>query len=191
MKIDVLESNENVLRFSLKDVSVGVANAIRRAAINSVKTFAIDRVTFYENTTAIFDEYIAHRIGLVPIKTPTKWYSDTDEILFTLDATGPKVIYSNEIESSDKDIKVANDAIPIMKLAEGQRLRLDCKAIVSTASKHSKFQPGLVTYDQDKGTYNFYIESFGQMPPKEIINKAFEAIKEELKEIQKEAKKEL
>ncbi len=70
MKIDVLESNERVFRFTLKDAGPGFANAIRRAAINSVKTFAIDKITFYENTTAMFDEYIAHRIGLVPIKTP-------------------------------------------------------------------------------------------------------------------------
>ncbi len=189
MKIEILESNDRVFRFTLKDVTPGFANAIRRAAINSVKAFAIDKVTFYENTTAMFDEYIAHRIGLVPIRTPSKGYSETDEIVFTLDATGPRTIYSKELESKDKDIRVANEDIPLMKLAEGQRLRIECKAIIGNLSKHAKFQPGLVTYEQDKSNYNFYVESFGQMPPKEIINKAFEAIREELKELQKEAKK--
>ncbi len=191
MKLDVLESNDRAIRFSLKGAGPGLANAIRRAAINSVKTFAIDKVTFYENTSAMFDEYIAHRIGLVPIRTPGKGYNDTDEIVFTLDATGPKTIYSKELESSDKDVRVANENIPIMKLADGQRLRVEGKALMGNARKHAKFQAGLVTFEQSKDTYEFYIETFGQMSPKEIINKAFDAIKEELKEVQKDSKKEL
>ena len=189
MKLDILESNEGAFRFSIKGAGPGLANAIRRSALNSVKTFAIDKVTFYENTTAMFDEYIAQRIGLVPIKTPSKGYNDTDEIVFTLDATGPKTVYSKELESQDKDVRVANENIPIMKLAEGQRLRIDGKAIMGIASRHSKFQPGLVTYSEENGSHIFYVEPFGQMPPKEIINKALEAIKEELKDVEKEAKK--
>ncbi len=185
MKLDSIESTETTFSFNLKDASPALANAIRRAAINSVNTFAIDKTTVYENTTAMFDEYIVHRIGLVPIKTPAKGYTEKDEIIFNLDVVGPKTVYSKELESKDKDVVVANENIPIMKLAEGQKLRLDGKAIMSTAMKHSKFQPGLVTYDLEKNTYKFYVESFGQMPPKEIINKAFEAIREELKEVGK------
>jgi DNA-directed RNA polymerase subunit D len=186
MKLDSIESTETTFSFDLKDASPALANAIRRAAINSVSTFAIDKTTVYENTTAMFDEYIAHRIGLVPIRTPSKGYTDKDEIIFSLDANGPKTVYSKELESKDKDVKVANENIPIIKLAEGQKLRMDGKAVMSTAMRHSKFQPGIVTYDLEKSTYKFYVESFGQMPPKEIINKAFEAIKTELKEIGKE-----
>jgi DNA-directed RNA polymerase subunit D len=189
VKIDVLESTNSVFRFVLKDAGSGLANAIRRATLNSVKTFAIDRITFYENTSAMFDEYIAHRVGLVPIRTPAKGYSDTDEIAFNLDATGPRTVYSKELESTDKDVRVANENIPIMKLADGQRLRFECKAVMGDAKKHSKFQAGLVTYDDTDNNYTFSVESFGQMPPKEIVNKAFEAIKEELKEVEKEAKK--
>jgi len=189
MKLDATESTGATFSFEIKDAGPALANAIRRSAINSVPTFAIDKTTFYENTTAMFDEYIAHRIGLVPIKTPSKGYSDKDEIIFNLDVVGPKTVYSKELESKDKDVVVANDNIPIIKLAEGQKLRLDGKAIMSTAMRHSKFQPGLVTYDLEKNTYKFYVESFGQMPPKEIINKAFEAIKEELKEIGKQVDK--
>ncbi len=189
MKIDVLENNDTVFRFSISGASTIMVNAIRRAAMNAVKTFAIDKITFYENTTAMFDEYISHRIGLVPIKTPSKGYSDTDEVVFTLDATGPKTVYSGDLEASDKDVRVANEAIPIIKLAEGQKLRIECKAVMGTGARHSKFQPGLATYDKEKEAYNFYVEPFGQMPPKEIVNKAFEAIKEELKDVEKETKK--
>ncbi len=190
MKIESLEESGKALNFVLKDAKSSQANALRRAATNHVDCFAIDTVTFYENSSAMFDEYIAHRIGLVPIKTPSSGYSETDEILFTLEATGPKVVYSKELESKDKEVKVANDAIPIIKLANEQKIRIDCKAILGNGAKHAKFQPGLITYDQtNDGTFNFSVESFGQMPPKEIINKALGSIKDELKAIEKEVKK--
>lgn len=189
MKLEVTESNNQSLSFTLKGAKASYANAVRRSAMNAVSTFAIDRVTFYENTSAIFDEYIAHRLGLIPLHTPSKGYGEKDEILFTLDATGPKTVYSSELESSDKEIKVAIDNIPVIKLGEGQRLRLDGKAILGQGKRHSKFQAGLVTYEEKNGDYNFYIETYGQMPPKEILNKAFDAIKEELKDLEKEAKK--
>ncbi len=189
MEIKILEENDKVYRFTLSDVSVAYANSLRRTAINAVQTFAIDRITFYENTSSMFDEYIAHRIGLVPITTPTKGYDEKDEILFTLDATGPKTVYSKELESSDKSVKVANGEIPVIKLAAEQRLRLEGKAVMGRALSHSKFQPGLVTYEQ-KGddSFEFYVESFGQMPPKEIINKACNELIEGIKEVAKKVK---
>jgi DNA-directed RNA polymerase subunit D len=84
MKIENLEENNKVYKFVLKDATNSYANAIRRASMNYVECFAIDTVTFYENSSAMFDEYIAHRIGLIPIKTPSSGYSSEDEVLFTL-----------------------------------------------------------------------------------------------------------
>ncbi len=190
MNVKVQENNEKVFRFSLDGIRESHANALRRASINSVKTFAIDTVTFYENTSSMFDEYIAHRIGLVPIITPSSGYKDDDEILFTAEATGPITVYSKDIQSTDKEVRVALEGIPIIKLGTGQRLRLDGKAKMGVASKHAKFQPGLVAVEQ-KGdeSFSFYVESFGQMPPKEIINKACDTIKERIKEVAKVAKK--
>ncbi len=189
MKSEIVESNDSVFRFVLKDASNAYANALRRMAISHVKCFAIDRVTFYENTSAIFDEYIAHRIGLIPIVTPNSGYSDTDEIMFTLDATGPKTVYSKELESSDKEVMVKNGNIPLIKLAQDQRLRIEAKAILGEGVKHAKFQPGIVTYEQADSNFNFYVETFGQMPPKQIINKALDSFRSELKEFEKEVKK--
>jgi DNA-directed RNA polymerase subunit D len=188
MKIDVLEDNSKVFRFKLSGASNAYANALRRMATSHVKTFAIDSTTFYENSSAMFDEYIAHRIGLIPILTP-EGYADNEEVLFTLDATGPGTVYSKDLNSSDKEVKVANDKIPIMKLANEQKLRLDCKAVLKDGASHAKFQPGIVTYDQKDDVFEFYVETFGQMPPKQIVNKAMEAIKEEMKNLEKEVKK--
>ena len=189
MKLTVQENTEEFIKFRISETNYSFANAIRRAMINGVGTLAIDKVTFYENSSAMFDEYVAHRIGLVPITTP-KDYDEKDEVIFSLSAEGQATVYSKELVSTSKGVKAANDNIPIIKLAEGQRLKIDGKAIYSTAAKSSKFQPGLVTYKAlDESTFDFYVETFGQMPPVEIVHRALNIISSNVKEVYKEFKK--
>jgi DNA-directed RNA polymerase subunit D len=189
MKVSVIENSEKVMRFDISGTSYAVANALRRMAISGVGCFAIDSVNFYENTSAMFDEYIAHRIGLVPITTP-KDYDEKDEIVFSVEAEGPQTVYSKDLKSSDKAVKVANDSIPIIKLAEGQKVRADCMAVIGFGRRSAKFQPGIVTYEAKSGSeIQFYVESFGQMPANEIVRRALDIINAGLKEISKELKK--
>lgn len=189
MKVSVIENSPRVMRVDVSGSSYGVANAIRRVAIGGIGCFAVDSVTFYENTSAIFDEYIAHRIGLVPILTP-KDYDEKDEVVFSLEAEGPATVYSKEMKSSDKNVKIANGDIPIIKLAEGQRIRVDGKAVVGTGNRSAKFQPGIVSYKTKNGKdFEFYFESFGQMPANEIMRRALDIISSGLKDVHKELKK--
>ena len=189
VKLEDIEITPSHLRFRLSGANYSVANTIRRAASGSVSSFAVDSVTFYENTTSMFDEYIAHRIGLVPLTTPAKGYDEKDEILFTLGAEGPATVYSKDLKSDDKSVKVANERIPLMKLAAGQSLRLDGKAVMGSGARSSKFQPGLITYKGiSDSEFEFYIETFGQMPPAEILAKALGIISDSLKEVYKELK---
>ena len=190
MKISVIESTPAVLRFKLSGADYNLANTIRRVAANTVQSFAIDKITFYENSSPMFDEYIAHRIGLVPLNTPAKGYDEKDQIVFSLTAEGPATVYSKELKSSDKSIKVVNDKIPLIKLAEGQTLRLEANAIMGPGSRSAKFQPGIITYKPLTDTdFEFYIETFGQMSPTEILSRALNIITDNVKEIHKELKK--
>ncbi len=191
MKISFIEDTPSSIRFKVSGIDNTFANSIRRMLINSVSCFAIDRVTFYENTSSMFDEYISHRIGLIPLITPSSGYDEKDEILFNLEAEGPKTVYSKDLKSTDKKIKVANDSVPIIKLAEGQKIRLDGKAIMRNSMRSAKFQPGLVTFKQNEegNEFEFYIETFGQMSAKEILNRGLEIITQDLKAAHKEIKK--
>ncbi len=188
LEVKITEEGKDSIKLSIKGIGVELANALRRAAINSVETFAIDTVTFYENSSSMFDEYIAHRIGLVPIKTPKGFHKD-DKIMFGIESEGPKTVMSEELKSEDKDVGVVYGNIPIIKLDKGQRLRVECNAIMGNAKRHAKFQPGITSYDQENSIFKFYIESFGQMPPKEIIKRACDTLIEEMKDVSKVSKK--
>lgn len=67
-KIEILSLYPHEIKFILSETDVSVANALRRIMIAEVPTLAIDLVEFHENTTVLNDEYIAHRLGLIPIK---------------------------------------------------------------------------------------------------------------------------
>ena len=63
-------SNQHI-KFSLGGVSLAYANALRRIIIAEVPTLAIDLVTVHENTTPLHDEFIAQRLGLIPLQSST------------------------------------------------------------------------------------------------------------------------
>ena len=65
IKIDELRSD--FVKFRLRGVSLAYANALRRIMIAEVPTMAIEFVTFLENTTPLHDEFISHRLGLLPL----------------------------------------------------------------------------------------------------------------------------
>jgi DNA-directed RNA polymerase subunit D len=195
MEVSILKEEGKQLDFRLSGGSVSFANLLRRYAMNQVPTFAIDQVTVYENSSSLFDEYIANRIGLVPLKMGGSHKAD-DEIGFTLEANGPCTVYSGELKAGAEKVKVATDRIPLLKLLQDQNLRLEAKAIMGVGRKHAKWQAGMAGYEITPSGLNFKVESFMQMPPRdmmetaaELVEKKCDEMSEQLGGIRKGAKK--
>ena len=176
MNIEMAMEKGNRMEFLLKGGSTSFANLLRRFGMGQVPVFAIDSVTFYENSSAMFDEYIAHRIGQVPLVSDTAGKAK-DEILLTLEASGPSTVYTKELKSSDSKIKSALDNIPLLKLLEGQNLRLEAKARQGIGRTHAKWQAGLIAYEAlDGKDFKFKTETFMQLEPREFLAAAADQI---------------
>jgi DNA-directed RNA polymerase subunit D len=141
--VEFIEREDDAAKFLLRGATPAFANGIRRAMIADVPTLAIDEVRFIENSSVMFDEQIALRLGLVPLSTPPDEFDEDDVVTLSLDVSGPATAYSGDIVSSDEMVRPASENVPIIELKDGQRLELEADAILSTGKDHAKHQGGV------------------------------------------------
>lgn len=155
MKIDVLSSTDTKTTLQLDGVSVAYVNTLRRLIKKHVPTMAVDTVEFKENNSALYDEILAHRIGLLVLSTDLDSFNTAEQdaeptaathTQLSLKAEGPGTVYAKDLEPQTKQVKPVHGDTPIVKLKEGQKVELIATARLGTGSEHSKFDPGLVTY---------------------------------------------
>lgn len=152
MKIEFSSLEENASSFILSGTDIPYANALRRAMVGEVMAFAIEDVKIYDNTSALFDEIFAHRLGLIPLKTPETGFVPRKEcscagkgcpacsVTFTMSVEGPAVCYSKDLISQDPAVVPVADNIPIVKLEKGQKVVVEALACMDKSAEHSKWQ---------------------------------------------------
>ncbi|MDD5712781.1 MAG: hypothetical protein PHY31_08525 [Smithellaceae bacterium] len=183
MKLILDKKHGNRIEFLAKSFDTTMANMLRRYSTSRVPVMAIEEVVFYDNTSAFWDEYIAHRLGLMPLLTPEHTPESAD-VLFSLDAEGPKTIYASDLVSVDKDITMAKGNIVVATLGPNQHLRLEAKAVLGTGRKHAKYQAGLVGYGAKDSDVTFVVESFFQMEPADVLLRGCDVIEHDIEIIE-------
>jgi len=176
--IQTLNANEKKITLKLKGFPLQYANALRRICLNGVPIFAIDTVDVLENSSILADEGIAHRLGLIPLKTDLSTIettSDSDKIMLTLDSgdtTETRTIFSGDIKSQDGVIKPISDKIPIVTLAPNQKIRFEAHARLGRGTEHAKWNSSniatLTETDKDN-EHILTVETTGALEPKHIV----------------------
>lgn len=210
MQVQVIESDGNRLRVALKGIPRTYANAIRRLAISEVPTMAIDEVVILDNSSALYDELVAHRLGLIPLQTDLERYVLPEKcdcnntlgcskcrVLLVLDAEAKDrtiTVLSKDLVSEDQYVRPISDNIPIVKLAPSQKIKLEAYAKLGKGKEHAKWQPtsaSVLTELDEKGNkedeFMLYLESVGSLPAYQIFIKAVEILDERLKEFVEQA----
>lgn len=163
LEVTVLEKDKANIRFLVQGADVPFVNALRRLAISGVPTMAMDEIVIIENSSVLQDEIIAHRLGLIPLKTDLDAYNLPEEckcksefgcnlcrVTLTLDVEakdGTKTVHSGDLVSENPDIVPVNDKIPIVKLVKEQKIKLEAYAKLGKGRSHAKWQPvSMCTY---------------------------------------------
>jgi len=203
IRTKLLEETGNSVTLQLEGVDRSYANAVRRFCIAEVPSMAIDDVVILENSSVLYDEILAHRLGMVPIKTDLGRYVLPEKcdcgsplgcnkcrVLFVLEATGKEkvtTVLSGDLVSEDREIRPTSESIPILKLARGETVKLEAYARLGKGKEHAKWQPctvAVLTDGKTEGTFNLTVESAGGLAAKEIVLKAIGLLEEKMREIQ-------
>ena len=165
MSIKVIDKLDNRIDLQWKNTSSIFLNTLRRIMISDIPTIAIDKIELEENSSPMNDEFMAHRIGLIPIRCER----DVSSIPYQHECTCKNGCHECnfefilEKENKDNDdlvgvyssdfVTVFNpkhnfnvvtypifeQGILICKLARGQKIKLKAIAIKGTGKEHSKW----------------------------------------------------
>jgi len=134
--MELIEKKENKITFQA-EMEESLANAVRRY-ISQVLVLAIDDVEISKNDSPLYDETVAHRLGLIPLKTGKE-----KEATLKLRTKGEGMVYSKELKGH---AEVVYGEIPITFLKKGEEISIVATAKLGKGADHSKFSPGLMFY---------------------------------------------
>ncbi len=136
----IMKKTDNQIVF-VTEIDESLANLVRRY-LNQVPILAIDEVEISKNDSPLYDETIAHRIGLIPLKME-KSITEKTTVKLKLNSKKEGAVYSGEMTGKNKPVY---DKIPLTILKKGQELDVVATAKVGKGYQHAKFSPGLMFY---------------------------------------------
>lgn len=198
--IEVLENVNDKVVIRFINAPRQYVNAIRRLSINEVPTLAIDDVVILENSSVMHDEAVAHRLGLIPLRTDLHRFvlpHDCDcnstlgctkcRVLLSMDSEAndkTKVVTSGDLVSEDEVVKPISTEIPIIVLAPAQKLKFEAYARLGFGKDHAKWQPtsaSVVIDGKDENESILTVETNGALTAQETITAAIERLDSKIK----------
>ncbi|CCX07333.1 DNA-directed RNA polymerase [Pyronema domesticum] len=164
-QITIKEADSRHAQIALSNCDLSFANSWRRVMLAEIPTIAIDLVEIETNTSVIPDEFLSHRLGLVPLDSTNiddkliysrdcvcDQYCEQCSVTLTLNARctsdNPMTVYARDLavaEGAQLGAPVITDpdgqGTIIAKLRKNQELKLKCIAKKGIAKEHAKWSP--------------------------------------------------
>jgi len=191
LSLEIVNENEQKISVKIKGVPIQYANALRRICLNGVPIYAVESVDVLENSSVLADEGVAHRVGLIPLKTDleaSKDGNENDKIMLTLDSgvsDETRTILSGDFKSQDSSVIPVSNDIPIVTLAPGQSLKIEAYARLGKGTEHAKWNSANIATltDSEKDDERILtVESTGSLNAKHIILSSVEQLSVRLSE---------
>ena len=155
VSIQKISGKENKIVLLAKGINFSIANALRRSS-QEVPILAIEDVEFYKNDSALSDEILAHRLGLVPLEADKSLTERENcsckgkgcikcKVTLKLKAHGPCTVFSKDLKG--KGASIVYKDIPLVILDKDQHLEFAAEAVLGKGKDHAKFSPGLFYYN--------------------------------------------
>ncbi|GAB4818365.1 hypothetical protein N2152v2_005411 [Parachlorella kessleri] len=168
--LEIRTLTDDYCEFVLRDTDPSMSNALRRIILAEVPTIAIELVEIETNTTVLNDEFLAHRLGLIPLvskavhnmKSIYEATEDEDwiDVTFSLDV---RCTSEDTMDVTSDDLQLDpmhQDVTPVgyysrnldqrpaqhrpvllVKMRKGQELKLKAIARKGIGKDHAKWQP--------------------------------------------------
>ncbi len=133
----LIEKNKDQLIFAA-EIEETLANAIRRY-LGQIPVIAIDELEISRNDSPLYDETVAHRVGLIPLKMD----KTGEKAKLKLNVKREGTVYSGDMKGNPEPV---HKNIPITTLDKGQELEFTATVKLGKGAEHAKFSPGLMFY---------------------------------------------
>eukprot|EP00250_Pteridium_aquilinum_P023984 c2808_g1_i1 orf=497-1477(-) len=144
--VRIREMKDDFIKFELRNTDPSMANALRRVVLAEVPTIAIDLVEIEMNSSVLNDEFIAHRLGLIPL---------TSERAMDMK-------FSRDCDACDGDGKCEYCSVEFtlnVKCTSDQTLDVTSHDLVATEQQHPVYPVGFLERTE--------FSTFGEDPPEQ------------------------
>ena len=201
------KSQTDTLNFDVLNCNSSFVNSLRRLIITEVETIGFNTqdyessdINIIENTSSLHNEFLLHRIGLIPINTDNIETYDTTKYKFILnienttnvpiDVTTKDIqirnLETNSLESNEKFFPknpITNDYILITRLkptpyGNGEKIHIEGKSSKGVGKEHIRYSPvsnvvftNKINPERELAEFKKYVETHSDIEPSKLKTK--------------------